>query len=94
METRQTRKAEEIFRNLVHDLRQPLGAIETCAYILQLKQPDFPPAATAHLQAIEAQVQAAARMLEQACAEMGRLRAQRTEVPNLALTNSSTAGVT
>ncbi len=93
-EPRQTRKTEEIFRNLVHDLRQPLGAIETCAYILQLKARDFSPAAAAQLQTIEAQVQEAARMLEQACAEMGRLKAQRTEVPNLAFTNSNTAGVT
>ena len=68
--------SEAILIDLVHDLRQPLGNIETSAYLLNLVTP--PDQAGAHVQllAIERQVSHAARLLSEASAALARLRAQ------------------
>ena len=50
--------------DLVHELRQPLGVIESLAYYLQLISPDE--RMSAHLQRIQAMVLQANRILEQA----------------------------
>src|SRR5271157_3417631 len=63
----------------VHDLRRPLGHIETSADLsnrtLRLGEGD----AFQHLSTIERQVDLAARILNEAAAELVRLRAQHRE---------------
>jgi K+-sensing histidine kinase KdpD len=67
--------SEAILNHLVHDLRQPLGSIETSAYILNLLTDPAQIRAHEHLRAIEQQVARAAAMLAEAAAELRRLRA-------------------
>jgi hypothetical protein len=87
--------AETILIDLVHDLRQHLGNIETSVYCLGLLGDSAPPRAHAYLRTIEQQVARAESRLSQAGAELNRLRAQRAEATEiLALTNSSTSAVT
>ncbi len=50
------------FRDLAHDLRQPLGTIETLAYYLELTAPDE--SVCVHLKRIRAMVAQANRILE------------------------------
>jgi K+-sensing histidine kinase KdpD len=66
--------SEAILNDLVHDLRQPLGSIETSAYILNLLTDPAQIRAHEHLRAIEQQVARAAAMLAEAVAELRRLR--------------------
>jgi|SRR5471030_1900387 hypothetical protein len=73
-------RSEELLGNLIHDLRQPLGNIETSAYLLNLVTPPDQSAAHTQLLAIERQVNQAARLLSEACAALAGLRAQRVEV--------------
>jgi signal transduction histidine kinase len=86
--------AEDLLMNVVHDLRQPLGAIETSAYVLKLLLDDGNSHVLKHLGSIEHQVELAALALTDAVAELRRLRAQRTEAESLDFTNPETAAVT
>jgi signal transduction histidine kinase len=63
---------EQLLKNLVHDLRQPLGTIETSVYLL-LRTAD--PEARAQIRAIEHQVERAAALLTEAAAELNRRHA-------------------
>jgi hypothetical protein len=72
-------RSEELLCNLIHDLRQPLGNIETSAYLLNLVTPPDPPEAHAQILAIERQVNQASGLLEEASAALAGLRAQRLE---------------
>lgn len=67
--------SEVILSELVHDLRQPLGNIETSAYILNMLTDPGQVRALEHLRAIEQQVARAAALLSEAQAELRRLRA-------------------
>jgi signal transduction histidine kinase len=51
---------------LAHDLRQPLGVIESLAYYLELTSSDE--RVSAHLQRIQAMVLQANRILDRSCA--------------------------
>ena len=92
--------AETLIRNLVHDLRQPLSAIGTCATYLQIVLPPGSPRTAPQLQMIEEQVAEASRMLSDVVTELRNLRRHRSretagEVDtSLELTNSATAAVT
>jgi signal transduction histidine kinase len=90
---------EELLGNLIHDLRQPLGNIETGAYLLNLVTPPDQTGSREQLLAIERQVSQAARLLSEASAALARLRAQRVEsecvtAESFDLTKPVTAGVT
>jgi len=86
---------EDLLINLIHDLRQPLGAIETSVYLLNLVTPPADARVHAQLQAIECQLGDASRLLAEATAALRRLPAQRAErVESLDLTNPVTADVT
>jgi hypothetical protein len=95
MPSSKTSPAETILIDLVHDLRQHLGNIETSAYCLALLSESAPPRAHGYLRTIERQVACAESRLSRAGAELNRLRAQHAEATQvLALTNSSTSAVT
>jgi signal transduction histidine kinase len=86
---------EEILARLIHDLSQPLGAIETSAYVLNLVLDPSDARVHEHVDAIERQAAQAGRLLIEATGELRRLRAQRAEVcESLDLTKSETAAVT
>lgn len=94
--------AEKLLKNVVHDLRQPLGTIETSAYLLNRMLRGAEGQAYQHLCTIERQVDLAARILNEAVAELGRLRsrpgtqpaAHPSEDASLDFTKSETAAVT
>lgn len=68
------RAAEEILRSCVHDLRQPLGTIETSIFVLKLSLGGGEGAVQNHLRTIERQVEIAAQMLTDAVAEVRQLK--------------------
>ena len=87
--------AETILIDLVHDLRQHLGNIETSIYCIGLLNDSAPPRARDYLRTIEQQVAHAESRLSEAGAELNRLRAQRAgAADSLALTKSATSAVT
>jgi hypothetical protein len=87
--------AENLLIDLVHDLRQYLGNIETSAYCLNLLVDSAPPRAQGYLTTIEQQVASAERRLSEAGAAITRLRPQPAEpVDILVRTNSSISIVT
>jgi hypothetical protein len=87
--------AENILIDLVHDLRQYLGNIETSVYCLRLISDSANPRSNGYLRTIEQQVAEAEGRLSEAGAELNRLRAQRAEPAEiLALTKSTTSAVT
>lgn len=85
---------EELLAELVHDLRQPLGNIQTSAFYMDLllHHPEGPVQEQLHL--IEQQVAAAARLLAEAAAQLRRQRPQPMAAESLVRTNSATVGVT
>ena len=88
-------RSEELLGNLIHDLRQPLGNIETSAYLLNLVTPPDQTAAHAQLLAIERQVNQATRLLAEASNALAGLLAQRLEGPeSFDLTKPVIAAVT
>ncbi|HUI53381.1 MAG TPA: hypothetical protein VLY04_00325 [Bryobacteraceae bacterium] len=87
-------QTEELVTSLVHDLRQPLGNIETSVFYLDLLLNHPQGAVREQLRAIEHQVAHAARRISEAAEELRRLRAQRPPSESLDLTNSVTAMVT
>ena len=87
--------AENILIDLVHDLRQYLGNIETSVYCLGLIGDSAHARAGGYLRTIERQVAGAEGRLSDAVAELNRLRNQRVEPAEiLALTKSTTSAVT
>ncbi len=70
---------EEFLARLVHDLRQPLGTIETSAYCLNLLLGQEHTAAREQLRIIERQVAHAVRLLNEAAAETRQRRAPRAK---------------
>jgi len=86
---------EALLTDLIHDLRQDLGNIETSVYCLNLIAEPKESRAREYLRTIEEQVERAADRLSAASAELTRLKAQRAEgAPALDLTNSATSVVT
>ena len=95
---------EEILHGLVHDLRQPLGTIETSIFCLDLMLDKPSERVRDQLRAMEHQVAEAAELLERAAEELRFLRAQcpaeegapsRSGIAeSFARTNSATAAVT
>jgi hypothetical protein len=68
--------AEQLLADLIHDLAQPLGNIETSAYCLhRCIQPQHP-RALEYLRMIQQQVDKASGLLAAASAELARARAQ------------------
>jgi hypothetical protein len=87
--------AETILIDLVHDLRQHLGNIETSVYCLGLLSDSAQTRTHGYLRTIEQQVSRAECRLSEAGAKLTRLRAQRAEpAESLVLTKSATSGVT
>ena len=87
--------AETILVDLVHDLRQHLGNIETSVYCLGMVSDSAQTRALGYLRTIEQQVAHAESRLSDAGAALNRLRAQRSEgVESLDFTKSTTAVVT
>jgi len=81
---------EAALANLIHDLRQPLGNIETSVWCLSsmIDSPD--PRIREQIALIERQAEAAGRMLAAAAAELSRARVQRAEAAvTLEMTNSA-----
>jgi hypothetical protein len=101
---RSTASYEEILNRLVHDLRQPLGNIETSIFYLDLVLDHPSGRIRQQLRTMEHQVAQAARLLHCAAEELRAGRAQRgaeeRSEPSAAagesfdLTNSATAEVT
>ena len=90
-----TTRQEDLVASLVHDLRQPLGNIETIVYLLNLLTPPDNRRIHAQLRAIECQLQDATRLLADAAAGVGRPRPQRVcETESLDRTNPVTVAVT
>jgi hypothetical protein len=95
MPSSNTSAAEIILIDLVHDLRQHLGNIETSAYCLGLICDSTQARTHSYLRIIEQQVQRAESRLSEAGAAVGRLRTQRAEPAEiLNLTKSATSAVT
>jgi signal transduction histidine kinase len=67
---------EELVARLAHDLRQPLGTIESSAYCMNLLLGQEHTAAREQLRIIERQVGHAVRILNQAVAETRHRRAR------------------
>ncbi len=87
--------AETILVDLVHDLRQHLGNIETSVYCLGLVSDAAQTRARRYLRTIEQQVAHAESRLSDAGAALTLLRAQRSEgAESLDFTKSTTAAVT
>jgi hypothetical protein len=88
--------SEEILRNLVHDLRQPLSNLETSVFYLDMVL-DHPSGRVGEqMRSMERQVAQAAQLLHQVVEEMRAMRAQRDGdgAESFALTNSASSGLT
>ena len=94
MRTFEINESEELLVDVVHDLRTPLGNIETSSFILNSLLPGASPEAREQLRLIERQVAIASGILHEATVQMRRLRAQRAEADSLEFTNSQAAAVT
>ena len=80
--------SEAALAALIHDLRQPLGNIESSVWCLSSAAAD--PKIREHLRLIERQVEAAEALLNSAAAALARARVQRAEAAaNLPVTNSA-----
>lgn len=86
---------EDLLTNLIHDLRQPLGTIETSVYLLNMVTPADDARVHDQLHAIECQLGDCSRLLSEATTALRRLQAQRSDrAESLDLTNPVTADVT
>jgi signal transduction histidine kinase len=91
---------DEILRTLIHDLRQPLGNVETGIFYLELVLDSPSDRVREQMQMMERQVAQAAQLLHRASEELREQRTQRTidggtGVPeSLPFTKSATAAVT
>jgi signal transduction histidine kinase len=96
--------SEDIFRRLVHDLRQPLSNIETSIFYLDLVLDRRADRAREQLRIMERQIAQATDLVGRAADELRRHSAQRgveegvaplaAAVESFVLTKSATAGVT
>jgi signal transduction histidine kinase len=81
--------SETLLANLIHDIRQPLGNIESSTWCLSSLTSLADPRVREQVALIERQVQAAENLLNAAAAELSRTRVQRAEAAvNLEATNS------
>jgi K+-sensing histidine kinase KdpD len=87
-------KAETLLRNVLHDLRQPLGVLETTAYLINRKLNDGRALDREQLNCLERQVDQASRIVARAADELRRLHAQAAGANSRDLTNSATAVLT
>ena len=89
---------EEILYSLIHDLRQPLGNLETGIFFLDLVLDKPSARVSEQLRRMERQVAEASQMLQSVVVELRALRAQRDAegdaVASFDLTKSVTARVT
>lgn len=91
---------EEILTSLVHDLRQPLGNMETSLFYLDMVLHNPSDRVREQLRAMERQMGHAAQLLEGAIDELRALRSQRetdegaAASANLPFTKAVTAAVT
>ena len=89
--------SEEILRTLVHDLRQPLGNLETSLFYLDMVLDKSSDRVRGQMQLMERQIAQAMQMLHRASEELRSARAQRTEsegpAESLPFTNSATAAL-
>lgn len=82
--------AETALANLIHDLRQPLGNIQTSAWCLSSLTGSAEARVREQVALIERQVEVAESLLTAATAELSRLRVQRAEAAvRLEATNSA-----
>ena len=82
--------SEAALANLIHDLRQPLGNIETSMWCLSSLTALADPRVREQVAIIERQVEAAELLLAAAAAELNRARVQRAEAAaSLEMTNSA-----
>ena len=92
--------SEQIVHDLIHDLRQPLGNVETGIFYLELVLEQPSNRVSEQMQIMARQLAQAAQLLHRASEELRALRTQRTMdggagMPeSLPLTNSATAAVT
>ena len=82
--------SETALANLIHDLRQPLGNIESSTWCLSSLTGHSDPRVREQVALIERQVQAAENLLSAAAAELRQARVQRSETAvSLEVTNSA-----
>jgi len=82
--------SETALANLIHDLRQPLGNIQTSAWCLSSLTVSAETRVRDQVALIERQVEAVETLLLAAAAELSRLRVQRAEAAvSLEATNSA-----
>ena len=82
--------SEIALANLIHDLRQPLGNIESSTWCLSSLTGHSDPRVREQVALIERQVQAAENLLTAAAAELSRARVQRAEAAaSLEVTNAA-----
>ena len=90
--------SEEILHTLVHDLRQPLGNLETSLFYLDLVLDQPSDRIRDQMRLMERQIANAMQLLHRAGEELRAARSQRTEgegaTESLAFTKSATAVVT
>jgi signal transduction histidine kinase len=72
--------SEQVLVDLIHDLAQPLSAIETGAYCLDFHVDPQNRRAQEYLRAIQEQVERANSMLAQAAAEIRHARSEQYQV--------------
>ena len=90
--------SEEILHGLVHDLRQPLGTLESSLFYLDLVLDNATDRVREQMRVMERQVAQASLVLHRASEELRALRAQRLDngagaPESLARTKSATASV-
>jgi hypothetical protein len=92
--------SEEILHSLVHDLRQPLGNLETSLFYLDLVLHNPSGRVSEQMRVMERQVAQATQLLHRASEELRALRSQRladgvaAAAESLPLTKSAIAAVT
>jgi signal transduction histidine kinase len=87
-------QAEDLLRGVLHNLRQPLSALEVTAYLLNRSMQDGKTPDRDHLLSLQRQVERASRIVSQAANDLHRLQTQRAEAENFSLMKSHTAEVT
>lgn len=89
-----TTSYEEILHGLVHDLRQPLGNLETGLFYLDLILPHSSERVREQMAMMQHQMAQAANLLDRAAEELRARGDQTFGAASLARTNSASAGVT
>jgi hypothetical protein len=97
---RNTTSSEDILHSLVHDLRQPIGNLETSLFYLDLVLEHPSVRVYEQMRTMERQVAQAAQLLDRASEALRALRGQRKAdegagaPESLPLTKSATSAVT